>query len=101
MKTNTIGHIIGCKCVVCRNSKWPQKTKTLGQRLRFERENFGLAQAGITQEELGKLSGLSGQWISHFERDGRLPSIPNAIRLCEALGCSMDWLTRGIRGRHE
>jgi transcriptional regulator with XRE-family HTH domain len=72
------------------------KLKTLAQRLRFERDEMGW-----TQADLSRISGINSMQISHFESSRRLPCVPNAIKLCEALGCSMDWLTRGIRCGHE
>lgn len=39
--------------------------------------------------------------VSHFESNRRTPTIQNAVKLCNALGCSMDWLTRGIRCGNE
>lgn len=50
-----------------------------------------------TQSDLSKLAKINVMQISHFECGQRLPNIPNAVKLCKALGCSMDWLTRGIR----
>lgn len=66
---------------------------TLAHRLRETRES-----KSWTQQRVSKLSGINVMAISHFECGRRLPSIPNAVKLCDALGCSMDWLTRGIDG---
>lgn len=63
---------------------------TLGQRLKQSRESWGW-----TQQELSKESGINSMAISHFECGQRSPNIRNAIRLCNALGLTMDWLTRG------
>lgn len=65
---------------------------TLGQRLRQSRDTLHW-----TQDQLSKASGVNVMALSHFECNRRAPNIRNAVRLCEALHCSMDWLTRGIR----
>lgn len=70
--------------------------KTLGERLRFAR-----TKSDWTQVQLGQVAKLNPMHISHLESGRRLPSIPNAIKLCVALNCSMDWLTRGIRRDNE
>lgn len=46
-----------------------------------------------TQADLAKASGLQAAAISHFECGQRLPSLPNAVRLADALRVSLDWLT--------
>lgn len=66
--------------------------KTIGERLRYARENFGIQPRMITQQELSILSGINSMQISHFECNERKPSCTNVIRLCEALGISSDWL---------
>jgi transcriptional regulator with XRE-family HTH domain len=64
---------------------------TLGQRLKQTREA-----KQWTQLILSHASGINVMAVSHFECGRRLPSLPNAVRLCEALDCSLDWLARGI-----
>lgn len=46
-----------------------------------------------TQADLAKVTGLQPAAISHFECGQRLPSLPNAVRLADALRVSLDWLT--------
>lgn len=65
---------------------------SLGERLKQHRLGMNW-----TQRDLQQASGVNYMQISHFESDRRMPTIQNAIKLCKALGCSMDWLTRGIR----
>lgn len=65
---------------------------TIGERLRYARLNFGPGLRELTQIELAKLSGLKETHISHFERDRRLPSVPNLIKLCRALQVDSDWI---------
>lgn len=67
---------------------------TLGQRLRKKREEQNFSQGGLSDA-----SGVHYMAISHFECDRRIPSIRNAVKLCEALDITMDWLTRGILER--
>jgi transcriptional regulator with XRE-family HTH domain len=66
----------------------------LGDRLKEERKL-----RGWTQKQLGVISKLNTLQISHFECNVHVPSIANAIKLCDALECSMDWLTRGIKNQ--
>lgn len=46
-----------------------------------------------TQADLAKATGLQPAAISHFERGQRLPSLPNVVKLADALRVSLDWLT--------
>ncbi|MEY4246321.1 MAG: hypothetical protein RLZZ245_3906 [Verrucomicrobiota bacterium] len=46
-----------------------------------------------TQADLAKATGLQPAAISHFECGQRLPSLPNAVKLADALRVSLDWLT--------
>ena len=46
-----------------------------------------------TQADLAKATGFQPAAISHFECGQRLPSLPNAVRLADALRVSLDWLT--------
>lgn len=66
--------------------------KTFAERLRFARTHFGTMQIELTQQELGKLAGISAMHISHFENNGRQPNIKNLVKLAKALGCTTDWL---------
>ena len=70
--------------------------KTLGERLKEARDSWDW-----TQAQLSEASGINSMAISHFEKDRRVPTIRNAIKLCNALGVSMDWLTRGKRCGNE
>lgn len=65
---------------------------TIGQRIEESRCNFGTMQRYLTQVELGKLSGISAMAICHFEKDRRVPSVKNLIKLCKALGVTSDYL---------
>ena len=46
----------------------------------------------LTQEAVGKLSGIPTAAISHFEVGRRAPSLENLHRLADALGVSVDYL---------
>ena len=60
---------------------------TFGQKVAHIRKNMKLSQA-----ELGKLSGISGDIVGKYERDEMKPSIETASRLSSALGVSLDYL---------
>lgn len=45
-----------------------------------------------TQKRLAKESGLTPEWINHFERGERIPSVPTLAALAKALGTTMDYL---------
>ncbi len=60
---------------------------TFGERLRAARALYG-----FTQAQLASHLEMPSAHISHFECDRRLPSIPNLIRLCDALDVSADAL---------
>ena len=55
--------------------------KTNGQRLKEARIN-----AGMTQAQAGRLVGMNAPGISHYETDRNVPSVINAIKLCDAYG---------------
>lgn len=46
----------------------------------------------LSQSELGKLAGTSGDLIGRYERDEVKPSIEVAIKIADALGASIDYL---------
>ena len=48
----------------------------------------------MTQKELAKKTGLTHEWISHYENGRRLPSLQNLIKLADALNISIDELAR-------
>lgn len=47
---------------------------------------------GLSQEELGKLVGLSKAAISQYENGIHVPSIENSHALANVLGVSFNWL---------
>ena len=57
-----------------------------------ERLHDLLAQRQWTQTKLAKMTGLHIQAIYKFIKGDRSPSFLNAIKLCHALGCSLDYL---------
>lgn len=60
---------------------------TFGQKVSFCRKEKKLSQA-----ELGKLSGISGDIIGKYERDEMKPAIDTAKKLADALSVSLDYL---------
>ena len=61
---------------------------TFGQKVSFCRKEKKLSQA-----ELGKLSGISGDIVGKDERDEMKPAIDTAKKLANALSVSLDYLT--------
>lgn len=57
------------------------------RRLVEARENVRWSQA-----DLAKMTGLQPAAVSHFETGQRLPSLPNVVKLANALQVSIDWL---------
>ena len=49
-------------------------------------------QKKISQSELGKLAGISGDIVGKYERDEMKPSIDTATKLASALEVSLDYL---------
>lgn len=60
---------------------------TFGQKISLIRK-----QKKISQAELGKVSGISGDIVGKYERDEMKPSIDTAKRLADALEVSLDYL---------
>ncbi len=61
---------------------------TLGERIRFARE-----QKGILQNELAKLIGIkSSAVISNWEKDINKPDAEKIVRLCDVLDVSVSFL---------
>ena len=44
----------------------------------------------MTQSDLAKKTGLTADWISHFETGRRCPSVPKLILLADALDLTLD-----------
>lgn len=63
---------------------------SIGERIRQKREVLNL-----TQEELGKILGVTPQHISVIEKDKRVPSLTFLAKLAEKLGVSIDYLVSG------
>ena len=52
-------------------------------------------QAGLTQEQLASITGLSDGYISHLEKNQRTPSRSAIKVLSSALGVNEEWLATG------
>lgn len=50
---------------------------------------------GLTQAELGRLSGLTHAAICHYERGKRKPCMAALLALAKALGCTVEELVGG------
>jgi transcriptional regulator with XRE-family HTH domain len=63
--------------------------QTFGRRLAAIRLLRDMTQAGLAES-----TGLKQSAINHFEKDRRLPSFGNVVRLADALDCSADLFYR-------
>lgn len=70
--------------------------ETVGQRIKAKRKA-----AGITQKELAEKLGIKYKAIAMWECGRRNPKITTLLKISEALGCSVMYLTFGIEGRGE
>ena len=61
---------------------------TINDSIRLRREAKGLS-----QKELGQMCGVSGVMVGYYERGLRQPTLPIAMALADALGCTLDELT--------
>ena len=62
----------------------------LGDRIKILR-----ASKDITQDEFGKIIGLSQKQVSKFESNRTLPTTETIIKICEEFKISSDWLLFG------
>jgi len=62
---------------------------TFGERLGYARK-----QKKMTQVELGRLAGTSGDIIGKYERNENMPSIEMADKMAQALGVTLDYLVK-------
>lgn len=62
---------------------------TFGEKLTYARK-----QKKITQSELGKAVGTSGDIIGKYERDEIKPSIDTASKIADALAVTLDYLVK-------
>lgn len=59
----------------------------IGERVRKKREKLGMTKTG-----LAKKAECTRQWIADIENGKSTPNLEQAIRLCNALDCEMDYL---------
>lgn len=64
--------------------------KAIGQRIREEREKFGLS-----REEFAEILGLSDYYIGQLERGERQMSLPVLVKIVNSLHISLDYLIFG------
>lgn len=62
-------------------------TKNIGDNIRLRREA-----KGMTQLELANRCGVTDAMVCYYERGFRMPSLPTAAALADALGCTVDEL---------
>ena len=61
--------------------------KNIGDNIRWRREA-----KGMTQQELGNRCGVSDAMVCYYERGQKMPRLPTAAALADALGCTVDEL---------
>jgi transcriptional regulator with XRE-family HTH domain len=59
-----------------------------------EKTTYARKQKKMTQSDLGKAVGTSGDIIGKYERDEIKPSIDTAARVADALGVTLDYLVK-------
>ncbi len=64
--------------------------KEIGQRIRKERERFGLS-----REEFAEIIGLSDYYIGQLERGERQMSLPALVKIANCFHISLDYLIFG------
>lgn len=64
--------------------------REIGKRLSATRKK-----AGLTQEQLGEMTGLSIKMISSAENGHKAMRPENIVKICEALSISTDYLLKG------
>lgn len=62
---------------------------TFGERITYARK-----QKKMTQSDLGKIVGTSGDIIGKYERDEIKPSIDTAAKIADALNVTIDYLVK-------
>lgn len=65
----------------------------IAHRLRITREALG-----FTQLEFAGRAGIAGNTYNQYEKGKKLPSIKNAVALCEAHSLTLDWIFRNDPG---
>lgn len=73
---------------------YDQGMKSIAERLKSKREEFGL-----TQALLAKKINVTGSSISQWERGETSPKGNNLLNLCEVFICSPEWLTEGTESK--
>ncbi|WP_422363207.1 helix-turn-helix domain-containing protein [Pyruvatibacter mobilis] len=68
-----------------------KSNEAIAARLRATREALGLSQS-----DLCKQSGIARNTYNQFESGVRRPSIDAAIKLCESITVTLDWIYRGV-----
>lgn len=67
----------------------------VGERLSWIREISGMSQA-----EIAKVFGMDQSTWAKWETGERQVSLVTMVRVCDAYGCTMDFLIRGMIGGH-
>jgi len=58
-----------------------------------------MAESGISQANLCRITGLASSMISHYCTGQRIPSVPVAVMIAKALNTTVDYLASGEPGQ--
>ena len=64
--------------------------KAIGERVTLLREI-----AGLTQSQFARQIGVSQGTVSAFEKGSRPPGLKAGHKMCDAFGCTLDYIYRG------
>ncbi|MCL2227573.1 MAG: helix-turn-helix transcriptional regulator [Oscillospiraceae bacterium] len=60
-----------------------------------------MAERGITQADLCRLTGLASSMVSHYCTGQRMPSVPAALKIASVLNTSVDYLAYGSQRKSQ
>ena len=69
--------------------------KTIGERLRFQRQKVG-----FSQEKMAEELNISSHYYYELENDRKKMSLKFLKKVCEYFGVSLDWLIFGYEGEN-
>ena len=62
---------------------------------RFNQACHAIGKENCSQNELGRIFGVSGPMISNYRNGHKLPAMETACKICEITGVQLDWLMYG------
>ena len=60
-----------------------------------------MAERGVTQADLCRLTGLASSMVSHYCTGQRMPSVPAALKIATVLNTSIDYLAYGDQNKNK